>query len=59
MGSWEVLVDKGSSIDGEATFTSGVGDITTLDDKTVDDSVEFSIEVMQFGVVSFSILTST
>ncbi len=59
MSSWEVLVNESPSIDWEASLTSRIADITSLNDEPVDNSMEFGIEVMKFCVICFSVLPCT
>lgn len=46
MGSWEIFIYEGPTVYGESSFSSRIGDISSLDDETIFDFVYFGIEVM-------------
>lgn len=57
MGPWKVLIHKSPPIYREAPFPPRVGNITPLDHEPVNDTMEFRVEIVEFGIVYFSILS--
>lgn len=46
MSPWEVFVNKCPSIDREPTLTTSVGYVTTLNNKTINNTVKLCIQIM-------------
>ena len=50
MLSGESLIIEGSSVDGEASCAISMGNVSSLDDEPINDSMKFGIHVGQFDI---------
>ncbi len=57
MGPGKTLIIKGPAINGKAALATGMTDIPTLNHKAINDPMELSVEVVEFGVVSTAVLS--
>lgn len=58
MSSGKVLICESTSINGVSSLSSLVGDVSTLNNKSIDDTMKFRVEVTEFDVVCLAILSS-
>ncbi len=57
MGPGKTFIIKGPAINGKPALATGMTDISTLNHKAINDSMELSVEVVEFGVVSATVLS--
>ena len=58
MSSGKALVDKGPSINGEATLASWITDVSSLDDKAIDDAMKLGSQIVQSNIICLSVFAS-
>lgn len=59
MSPRKALIHKGPAVDRVAALSTGIGDVSSLDHKAIDDAMKLSVQIMQLGVVrSLTVLAS-
>lgn len=59
MSPRKALIHKGTSVDREATLSTSIRDVSSLDHKSINDAMKLCVQIMQLGLVwSLAVLTS-